>query len=173
VRAFGPSRAHSWLLVCFAVIASATSAGHSTSVSIVVVGDRVTMTLVLPPTERISLEKTCARQSRRYSVDLYVAARAWLDRRVASSVLREIADCDATGRYIVTRTIDGRIIERSYANRAAPGELLTPIVVPVFEDRRLKSGTRYLLRVRRKPRATPRNREDAAELTRTTFVFEG
>jgi hypothetical protein len=114
-----------------------------------------------------------------YDVDLRRAVSVWLDRGVGVSTVSASAQYDTlTGRYQVSRSVDGRIEDsRVSENKADVARFITSFErLPLFTTADLEPNVEYLVRVRlrTRPRVNwfiwPFSRADAVGFARFTFI---
>ena len=114
-----------------------------------------------------------------YDVDLRRAVSVWFDRGVAVTTVATSAQYDTlTGRYQISRSVDGRIEDsRVSEHKAEVAKFMTSFErLPLFSTADLEPNVEYLVRVRlrARPRVNwffwPFNRSDAAGLARFTFI---
>jgi hypothetical protein len=114
-----------------------------------------------------------------YEVDLRRAVSIWFDRTLASSTVTVSAQFDTlTGRYQVTRSVDGRVEESRVSDSQAEAEKFMTAFdrLPLFNTADLEPNVEYLVRVRlrTRPRTTwflwPFSRGEASGFARFTFI---
>jgi hypothetical protein len=114
-----------------------------------------------------------------YDVDLRRTVSAWFDRGIAATTVVTSAQFDTlTGRYQVSRSVDGRI-EASHVSqdRADVARFMSAFErLPLFSTAGLDPNVEYLVRVRLRARPRvywflwPFSRDDAVGFARFTFI---
>jgi hypothetical protein len=114
-----------------------------------------------------------------YEIDLRRAVNTWFDRGIAATTVVTSAQFDTlTGRYQVSRSVDGRI-ETSYVSQAQTdvAKFMTSFErLPLFSTAGLEANVEYLVRVRLRARPRvywfpwPFAQDDAVGLARFTFI---
>lgn len=114
-----------------------------------------------------------------YDVDLRRAVNVWFDQGVAVSTVTVSAHYDTlTGRYQVSRSVDGRIEDsRVSEQKGDVSKFVTSFErLPLFSTGDLEPNVEYVVRVRlrTRPRVNwfiwPFNRSDAVGFARFTFI---
>jgi hypothetical protein len=114
-----------------------------------------------------------------YDVELRRSVSVWVDRSLASAAVIASAQLDTlTGRFQVSRSVDGRIEDsRVSADRADVTKFLTTFErLPLFTTGDLEPNVEYVVRVRlrTRPRVNwffwPFNRSDAAGFARFALI---
>lgn len=114
-----------------------------------------------------------------FDVDLRRAVSVWFDRSVSSATVTTAAQFDTlTGRYQVTRSVDGRIEESRLSDSKDDVEKFMTAFdrLPLFTTAALDPNVEYVVRVRlrTRPRTSfflwPFNRSDASGFARFTFI---
>ena len=114
-----------------------------------------------------------------YDVELKRAVSIWFDRSVAASTVSASAQFDTlTGRYQVSRSVDGRIEDSRVSERQGDVERFVTSFdrLPLFSTGDLEANVEYVVRVklRARPRVNwflwPFNRSDASGVARFTFI---
>ncbi len=114
-----------------------------------------------------------------FEVDLRRAVSQWFDRSLASATVATSAQFDTlTGRYQVTRSVDGRIEEsRLSDSKDDVARFMTTFDrLPLFTTTELDPNVEYVVRVRlrARPRTNillwPFNRSDASGFARFTYI---
>jgi len=114
-----------------------------------------------------------------YDVELRRAVSVWFDRGLAASTVSASARFDTlTGRYQVTRSVDGRIEDSRVSELRGDVERFVTSFdrLPLFGTATLEANVEYVVRVRlrARPRVNwllwPFNRSDASGLARFTFI---
>ena len=114
-----------------------------------------------------------------YEVDLRRSVNVWFDRSIASAAVIASAQLDTlTGRFQVSRSVDGRIEDsRVSADRADVAKFMTTFErLPLFSTGELEPNVEYVVRVRlrTRPRVNwffwPFSRSDAAGFARFALI---
>jgi hypothetical protein len=114
-----------------------------------------------------------------YDVDLRRAVSVWFDRGIAVATVTTTAQYDTlTGRYQISRSVDGRIEDsRVSEQKADVAKFMTSFErLPLFSTADLDANVEYVIRVRlrARPRVNwffwPFDRSDAAGFVRFTFI---
>ena len=114
-----------------------------------------------------------------YDVDLRRSVSVWFDRGIAVATVTASAQFDTlTGRYQVSRSVDGRIEDsRVSEDKADVAKFMTSFDrLPLFSTAELDANVEYVVRVRlrARPRVNwffwPFNRSDAVGFVRFTFI---